>query len=127
MMREVKVKCIVCPMGCEITVTLRNNEVISIKGNRCARGAEYAKEEVLEPKRVLMTVIKVRNGDLPVVSVKTSKPIPKKLIPKAVEVLADLEVEAPVRVGDVVVKNLLGLGVDVVATRSVGKVERRQP
>lgn len=121
MMQEVKVKCIVCPMGCEIIVTLRNNEAISIKGNRCARGAKYAREEVLEPKRVLITVVKVKNGDLPVVSVRTSKPIPKKLIPKAVVVLADVEVEAPVRVGDVVVKDPLGLGVDVVATRSVGK------
>ena len=127
MIQEVKVKCIVCPIGCEITVTLSNSKILSVKGNKCARGAKYAREEVLEPKRMLITVIKVRDGGLPVVSVKTSKPIPKKLIPKAEEVLADLKAEAPVRVGDVVMKDLLGLDIDVMATRSVSRAERREP
>ncbi len=80
MERQVRVTCIVCPMGCTITVTIRNGEIVSIEGNRCPRGADYAREEVLEPKRVVMTVLRVREGDLPVVSVKTSRPIPKKLI-----------------------------------------------
>jgi len=126
MIREARVKCIVCPIGCEITVTLRNGEILSIKGNRCVRGAEYARQEVLEPKRMLITVIKVRGGNLPVVSVKTLKPIPKKLISKAIEALANLEVEAPIKVGDTVMKNLLDLGVDVVATRSVTRLRREE-
>ncbi len=120
--RTIRVKCIVCPLGCEITVTLRDNEILSIEGHSCSRGEKYAREEVLEPKRVLMTVVKVKGGDLPVVSVKSEKPIPKQLIFEAIRELSKVEVDAPVRIGDVIIENLLGLNVRVIATRNVEKV-----
>jgi len=108
--------CIVCPVGCELEVLTGKRKVILVKGNRCPRGLAYAEEE-MKPKRILITVVKVRGGKLPVVSVKTLKPIPKELMFKAAEYLAEIEMEAPVRLGDIVVEDLLGLGTSVVATR----------
>lgn len=113
-----KLTCTVCPLGCRLTVSVKRDRVVSVEGNRCPRGLSYARNEV-KPKRTLITVVKVGGGDLPVVSVKTSKPIPKELIPEATRILSKVEVKAPVRVGDVIVENLLGLKVDVVATRRV--------
>ncbi len=129
MEKQVRVTCIVCPMGCTVTVTIRNGEIVSIEGNRCPRGADYAREEVLEPKRVVMTVLRVRGGDLPVVSVKTSRPVPKKLIPAIMRELAKIELEAPVSIGQTVVRNILGTGVDIVATRNIAKcrIDTRRP
>lgn len=113
-----KITCIICPLGCALRVLLKDNEVVLVEGNRCQRGVIYAKDEA-KPKRTLITVVKVYGGALPVVSVKTSKPIPKDLIPEAMKAVSKISMKAPVKVGDVVVKNLLGLGVDVIATRDV--------
>lgn len=115
-----KLTCIVCPMGCKLKLLVKGSRVLSIEGNRCPRGALFAQDEV-NPKRTLITVLEVDGGDLPVVSVKTSKPIPKNLIPKAMKALSKVTVRAPIRAGDIIVKNLLGLKVDVVATRDVEK------
>ena len=119
--RTLKLTCIVCPLECKIKLLVKDSEVLSIEGNRCPRGAVFAQSEI-NPKRTLITVLKVNGGDLPVVSVKTSKPIPKDLIPKAMKDLSKVIVEAPVKAGDTIVKNLLGLEVDVVATRDVEKI-----
>ena len=111
-----KTICIICPIGCELTVKEENGE-IKVSGNLCPRGEEYGKTEYLNPKRVLITVIPCKNGELPVVSIKTSKPIPKKFIKDAVKILSDLKIDAPVDVGNVVIRNLLNTGVDVVVSR----------
>ncbi len=118
---EKKITCIVCPMGCEITVKLRGDEIIEVSGARCPRGRDYAIEEVRDPKRIVMSVVKCVNGDLPTVSVKTSRPVPKRAIWDVMKLLAQIEVEAPVEVGQVIVENVLGLGVDIVATRPCRK------
>lgn len=110
--------CIVCPLGCRLRVLHEDGKIVSVEGSRCPRGVVYAQNEI-EPKRTLITVVEVVGGDQPVVSVKTSKPIPKNLIPEAMCFLARVVVKAPVKAGDVLVKNLLDLGVDVVATRNV--------
>lgn len=115
------VVCIVCPLGCTVHVTVEGGRVVAVEGNRCPRGLDYAVEEVFEPKRVVMTVLRVRGGDLPVVSVKTSKPVPKRLIPDLMRELARMELEAPVSVGQVIVRNVLETGADVVATRSASR------
>jgi len=117
-----KVTCIICPVGCEITVTIKDGKVVSVEGAGCPRGRNYAIEEVSNPRRVVISVVKCVEGDLPVVSVKTSKPIPKSKIWDVMKVLANIEVRAPVKVGDVIIKDVLGLGVDIVATRSCRKV-----
>jgi len=116
-----RIVCVACPIGCEIDVQVAENGELKISGNRCKRGYEYAKDEVTDPKRVLTMSVKVEDGEIELVSVKTDGVIPKKLIPQAIEFLKTLKISAPVNAGDVLVEDLLGTGVKVVATRTVPK------
>ncbi|MEM3478644.1 MAG: DUF1667 domain-containing protein [Candidatus Bathyarchaeia archaeon] len=100
---------------------LKDGKVVLVEGNRCQRGVTYAHSEV-KPKRALITVVKVHGGVLPVVSVKTSKPIPKDLIPEAMKAISKISVKAPIKIGDVIIKDLFSLGVDIIATREVEAV-----
>ncbi len=111
------VTCIVCPMGCSITVVEEDGVIKEIVGYTCPRGKEYALQEIKEPRRTLMTIVRCIGGDLPVVSVKTDKPIPRDKLLEASRYLKKISVKPPVRIGDVIVDDLLGLGVRVVATR----------
>ncbi|MEG1256110.1 DUF1667 domain-containing protein [Clostridium sp.] len=111
--------CISCPMGCHLKVNVETKEVT---GNTCKRGEVYGINEVTNPMRVVTTTVKVKNGELPVIPVKTKVAIGKALNFKVMEVLNSIEVEAPVKVGDVIVENILGTGVDVVATRNIKAV-----
>ena len=121
--REVKrITCIVCPNGCEIEVVLESGRVVEVRGAGCRRGVEYAIEEATSPKRIVMSVVKCIDGDLPTVSVKTSRPVPKARIWDVMKVLSEVEARAPVEVGQVLVRNVLGLGIDIVATRRCRKV-----
>lgn len=112
--------CINCPMGCMLDVT-KDGEEISVTGNGCKRGAEYARTELTDPRRIITTSLFVNNGIHPTVSVKTSSEVPKNLIFECMKELSGVRVEAPVKVGDVLVKNILNTGVDIVATRNVDK------
>jgi len=115
-----KLVCIQCPLGCEMEVKLNGKMgVMEIKGNRCPRGYDYAMEEMVDPKRILTTSVKVENGDIDLASVRTDKPIPKRLLKEAMEAIRKTKVKAPVRVGDIVLSNILGTGANVVATRTI--------
>jgi CxxC motif-containing protein len=118
-----KIVCVLCPMGCKIKYNAVDGKIVAVEGNRCPKGLSYLEEELKEPKRIVPTSVKVVNGELPLASVKTSKPIPKRLIPKFMELVKQVQIEAPVKVGDVVMKNVLDTGADVVATRSVRRIE----
>ncbi len=114
--------CIGCPMGCQITVELDKGEVLSVTGNTCKRGDIYARKEVTDPTRIVTSTIIIKDGDKPRVSVKTANDIPKG---KIFEVMKDIDAAiamAPVKIGDVLVKNVAGTGVDVIATRNISKV-----
>lgn len=111
--------CICCPLGCHLTVDDSNIDDIKVTGNTCPRGAKYAKDEVTCPKRMVTSVVKVKGGEIAMVSVKTSDSIDKKLIFEALETLKNIEVEAPVKIGDVIVKNVCGTGIDFIATKNV--------
>lgn len=117
-----KLICISCPVGCEITVQLARGEILSIQGNRCPRGEAYAREEVTAPKRVLATSVKVTEGEFPLVSVKTDRPIPKYLILRAMAFIRGLSLPAPVELGQVITQNLLGTEANLVATRAVPRL-----
>jgi CxxC motif-containing protein len=78
--------------------------------------------EIYDPRRIVMTVLKVRRGDLPTVSVKTDQPIPKNLMFKIIKELSSLELEAPIEVGQIIVKNILNTGANIIATRPVSRV-----
>ncbi|ADA67461.1 protein of unknown function DUF1667 [Thermotoga petrophila RKU-10] len=118
------VVCVQCPIGCKIKVELtEDGHIKSITGNRCPRGVEYAKDEIKDPKRVVPTSIRVLNGELPLASVKTDKPIPKRFIPELMKIVREIKVEAPVKAGDVVLRNLFGTGANLVVTRTVRRLE----
>jgi len=117
-----KVVCVLCPLGCKIRIELdEEGNILSISGNKCPRGEGYAKDEIKDPKRVVTTSVKVLNGELPLASVKTDGPIPKKYIFELMKILKSVEMKAPVNVGDVVVRNIFETNVNVVITRSVGE------
>ncbi len=109
--------CIVCPKGCRLQVDEENGYAVT--GNSCPRGAEYGKNELLHPTRVLTSTVCIQGGLHRRLPVKTTAPIPKELIFEAMDALNGVTLTAPVTVGQVVVPNLLGTGVDVVATREM--------
>ena len=115
--------CICCPLGCQITVELENGEVVSVTGNTCMRGDDYARTEVTSPTRIVTSTVKVTGGKSSMVSVKTKSDIPKEKIFECVKVLKVVEVQAPIAIGDVVLSNVAGTGVDIVATKDVEAVE----
>ena len=117
--RNVTVTCIVCPVGCELLLTVRGREVVKVTGHLCERGERYAIDEHTVPHRVLTTTINLQNASIRYLPVKTVQPIPKELLLPCMEVLKRVVVSPPIELGDVVVKNVCGTGVDVVATRSV--------
>ncbi len=122
-----KLVCILCPQGCPISVDYTENElgtvnVISVEGAKCARGEFWAREEVENPVRTVTSSIRVVNGDLPLLSVRTDKPIPKKRIFDVMNIIKNLQVNAPVKRGEIIVENILDLGANLIATRTVKRV-----
>ncbi|MBQ7942967.1 MAG: DUF1667 domain-containing protein [Lachnospiraceae bacterium] len=111
--------CIGCPKGCVLTVTMESGKVQAIGGNTCPKGEDYARKEMLDPRRTVTSTVRVLRGNIPVVPVKTSEDIPKDKIFACMEALRQVEVEAPVQVGDIVLKDAAGTGISVVATREV--------
>lgn len=109
--------CIVCPKGCHLKVDENNG--YSVTGNSCPRGAEYGKNELVNPMRTITSTVKVEGKEARRVSVKTSDNIPKGKIWDVMAELDKVVVKAPVHVGDVVLPNVLDLGVDIVATKNV--------
>ena len=118
-MEQRQLTCIGCPMGCPITVTMENGQIQSIEGFTCKRGETYARKEVTNPTRIVTSTVRVAGGAAPVVSVKTAQDIPKGMIFACTEALRQVVVSAPVAIGDVVLRNVAGTGVDVVATKAV--------
>lgn len=111
--------CIGCPMGCPLSVETDEGEVISVTGNTCPRGDSYARKEVTNPTRIVTTTVRVTGGVQEMVSVKTKTDIPKEKIFDCVKALKNVQAEAPVRIGDVILQNAAGTGVDIVATKNV--------
>lgn len=115
--------CIGCPLGCPLTVEMEENEITGVSGNTCPRGDAYARKEVTNPTRIVTSTVAVKGGAARLVSVKTREDIPKDRIFDCVKALKEVQVEAPVRIGDVILENAAGTGVDVVATKAVGAAE----
>jgi len=106
-----------------MTIQSKDGKITSITGNACPKGIKYVEEEFINPLRILPTTVKVIGGEFPLVSVKTEKAIPKRLLLKAMVEIAEIEVEAPVKIGQVIKDDLIGTGVSLVATRNVKRVD----
>ncbi len=114
-----KLICIVCPIGCNLDVLHDGEQILSVQGNLCPRGCDYAEKELFNPERTLTTSVRVLNGKMPLASVRTERPIPKSLVRVIVARVKEIELEAPVEFGHVVIRDVEGTGVDVVVTREV--------
>lgn len=116
-MEKINLICINCPLGCPLTVEVDNGEVVSVTGNTCPRGITYAQKEITNPTRIVTSTVMVEGGKSAMVSVKTKEDIPKGKIFDVVKALKGVVVKAPVKIGDVIVPNVAGTGVDIVATK----------
>ena len=115
-METIELTCINCPMGCAVTVEREGDTILSVTGNTCPRGDVYARKEVTNPTRIVTSTVMVEGGTHPRVSVKTEHDIPKGKIFACMEDLNGVVVKAPVHIGDVVVPNVAGTGVNIIAT-----------
>ena len=115
---EQLITCINCPIGCRMTVNVENGQVVSVTGNSCKRGVEYAMQESVAPKRMVTAVVAVQGRKMPV-SVKTCTPIPKDKIFDCMRAMEGLTLEPPIHMGDVVYPNICDTGVDVIATKTI--------
>jgi Uncharacterized protein with conserved CXXC pairs len=109
--------CIVCPKGCHLHVDEQDG--YRVTGNSCARGAEYGCKELTNPTRVITSTVKITGAARSRLPVKTDRDIPKPLIFEAMKLLNGVKVQSPVKTGDIIVKDILGTGVNFVATRDM--------
>ena len=113
--------CIVCPNGCEIETEYEGTQVLSVTGNLCPKGRTYVTQELVDPRRTIASSVRVLGGALPLASVRLNRPIPKDRIFDVMKEISHRTLEAPVRIGDVVIENVLGLDSDVIVTKNVGR------
>ncbi|HBQ64839.1 MAG TPA: hypothetical protein DD727_07970 [Clostridiales bacterium] len=112
--------CIVCPTGCIIRVISgQDGSILSMSGHRCKRGWDYARAECTCPVRTLTTVIRIEGGTRPMAPVRTRNPVPRAMLPECMAKINRMKLKAPVKTGDVVIRDLLGTGADVVVTGTV--------
>ena len=118
-MNEQILTCIGCPMGCRLQVTLEGAQVISVSGNTCRRGDDYARKECTAPERTVCGTVRITGAaGMSVLPVRTASPLPKDKVLAAAEALRRCTVRAPIALGDIVLPNVAGTGVDMIATRS---------
>ena len=106
--------CIVCPLGCDLTVELADGKVISVSGNTCPRGKKYAETECIAPMRTVTSTVRCDDGSL--VSVKTDSPIPKEKMFDCIKIINNTVAHLPISVGDVIIKDVYGS--NIVATQN---------
>jgi CxxC motif-containing protein len=122
MTNDKEITCIVCPIGCKILVKTDGTTVNILKGYKCKQGVEYARNEALDPRRVLTTSILVDGGAWPLVSVKSSRPVPKEKLFAVLKEIRKMRVKAPVESGQVLIKNVADTDIDIVATKDIKKL-----
>ena len=113
--------CIVCPNGCEVEAEYEGTQVLSVAGNLCPKGKAYVTQELVDPRRTIATSVPVADGAMPLASVRLTRAIPKDRIFDVMDEINRQALTAPVKIGDVVVKDILGLGSDVIVTKNVEK------
>ncbi|OQY34804.1 MAG: hypothetical protein B6241_03745 [Spirochaetaceae bacterium 4572_59] len=116
--------CISCPIGCHLTVSYNENDVISheniqVKGNKCPRGVIYGKEEILAPKRVVTATCAIDSGLMDRIPVKSTGAIMKEEIDGLLEELYRIRLKSPVKMGDVIISDYNKSGIDIVTSRSL--------
>ncbi len=121
-----KVICITCPKGCTLDVTRAGETIVKVT-NGCKRGHDYVRAELTDPRRMVATTVRVRGGLYPLLPIATSAPFPKPRIPELLAEIRRLEIDAPVTMGQIVLSNALGSGIDLIASRDMQPAEHAQP
>ncbi len=121
MTKKQEITCIICPISCKILVTTKGKTIERVDGYRCKRGAEYATYEALDPRRMLTTSVRIKEGEWPLVSVKSSQPVPKGKIFDVLKEIKKTTIEAPVHLGQIIIKNVADMDIDIIATKSIKK------
>ena len=114
---EKEIICTVCPRGCNILVKGDGTKVDSVEGYGCKRGISYAEAEYSNPVRILTTTVKIQGKDNDLLPVRSNQPISKAKILECMEVIKKAQVNLPVKMHEVIIENICGTGVDIVATK----------
>ena len=118
-MQAKKIICTVCPIGCPITVRGEGEQIVSMDGCGCKRGEAYASGEFIHPVRILTSTIKVEGGNVPLVPVRSLRPVPKELLLQCMDEIRRISVKPPINRYDVLIANILGTDIDIVASGTV--------
>ena len=116
-METEEITCIMCPRGCKVQVDVEGDEIQDVRGYACPNGEEYAIEEIKCPNRTVMSVVRCEDCQMPTVTVKTDKPVPKDKIDDVMEDISDIEVDSSVEIGEVLKENVAGTDANMIATR----------
>jgi CxxC motif-containing protein len=111
--------CIRCPVGCTIEIEYDDEKIISVEGNQCKRGIEYSKKEVFNPERIVTTTARIHSKHFKRIPVKTSGAVPKDRTFRVVEQASQISVSAPVQSGAVLLSDVSGTGIDLIATQTI--------
>ncbi|NLY45806.1 MAG: DUF1667 domain-containing protein [Tissierella sp.] len=113
--------CIVCPIGCHLEVIedATSESGYIVKGHKCDKGRVYGIKEMINPTRLITSTVIIKGGNLPRLPVRTDKEIPKNKIFDCMKIINEIEVEAPIKMGDILVENILETGSNIVASRSL--------
>lgn len=114
--------CIVCPNGCVIETKSEPGKETVVTGNKCKRGKEYVLQELTDPRRTIATTVRITGASLPLCSVRLNRAIPKKDIFRVMEEIDKVQLTAPVRIGQITIENVCGLGADVIVTKNMDLV-----
>lgn len=125
MIPEKEITCIVCPIGCKIIIGKQGERLVVLNGNKCKKGIEYARNEVFDPRRMLTSSIRVKGGEWPLVSVKSTNPIPKDKIFTVLEEVQNTTIKAPVKSHQIIIKNVANTGIDIITTKTVHSLKKQ--
>jgi CxxC motif-containing protein len=121
-MQTTNVTCVICPKGCNIEVDHENRDgkevVLAVRNNKCPRGYKYASAEVVNPERVLTSTVRLAGGTYPRLSVKSEHPVPKTSLFDCMREIRKVSVTSPVKMGDIIIENVAGTGINIVATHN---------
>ena len=124
MTTEKEITCIVCPIGCKILVRSEETRLDILKGNKCKKGVEYARNEVFDPRRMLTSSVLVKGGEWSLVSVKSTHPVPKEKIFPILQEIQKTTIKAPVKSRQIIIKNVANTGIDIISTKTVNPLKK---
>lgn len=114
-----EIVCIMCPLGCKLEVTIGGEDITKVEGYRCKQGIEYARQEAWAPCRILTTTIRTDNPESPLIPVRSDSAIPKDKLEDSMRVISRQLVKVPIKMGEVIVDDILSTGANIIASRSM--------